>query len=46
MGSCFILNLTGIAVVLMKIIFFSLPTQVRDPGTVDVVGMCREQGTS
>lgn len=26
--------------------FFPLPTQVRDPGIVDMVGMCREQGTS
>lgn len=26
--------------------FLSLPTQVRDPGIVDMVGVCKEKGTS
>lgn len=49
MSSCFILNLAGIPVVLMKIIFFSLPPRgarytVEAPGVVDVVGACWEEG--
>lgn len=49
MSSCFILNLVGIPVFLMKIIFLSLPPRgarypVEVPGVVDVVGACREQG--